>query len=77
IQGDTLKELLLAESKLKDVATIEKFVAFASDLMPLARDGRVSEEAASIRGIIDACDLGVYIPVMRAIERSIIAKLND
>ncbi len=42
--------------------------------MPLARDGRVSEEAASIRGIIDACDLGVYIPVMRAIERSIIAK---
>ena len=39
IQGDTLKELLLAESKLKDTATIEKFVAFASDLMPLARDG--------------------------------------
>jgi len=77
IQGDTLKELLLSESKLNDVATIEKFVAFASDLMPLARDGRVSEEAASIRGIIDACDLGVYIPIMRAIERSIIAKLND
>ncbi|MCP8969508.1 ATP-binding protein [Ectobacillus ponti] len=77
IQGDTLKELLLSESKLKDAAILEKFAQFSSDIIPLARDGRVSEEAASIRGIIDACDLSVFIPVMRAIERSIIAKLSD
>ncbi|GAA3330999.1 hypothetical protein GCM10020331_085760 [Ectobacillus funiculus] len=51
--------------------------SFSNDLVPLARDGRVSEEAASIRGIIDACDLSLYIPVLRAIERSIIAKLSD
>jgi nitric oxide reductase NorQ protein len=77
IQGDTLKELLLSESKQKNIAIIEKFAQFSSDLIPLARDGRISEEAASIRGIIDACDLSVYIPVMRAIERSIIAKMSD
>jgi nitric oxide reductase NorQ protein len=77
IQGDTLKELLLSESKLQNQSIIEKFAQFSSDLIPLAKDGRVSEEAASIRGIIDACDLSMYIPVMRAIERSIIAKLSD
>ncbi len=77
IQGSTLKELLLSESKLKNEAIAEKFAQFSNDLVPLARDGRVSEEAASIRGIIDACDLSLYIPVLRAIERSIIAKLSD
>ncbi|WP_028401079.1 ATP-binding protein [Ectobacillus panaciterrae] len=77
IQGDTLKELLLTESKQTNTAVIGKFAQFSSDLIPLARDGRISEEAASIRGIIDACDLSVYIPVMRAIERSIIAKMSD
>ncbi|MFX3625445.1 MAG: AAA family ATPase [Ectobacillus sp.] len=77
IQGDTLKDLLLSESKQTNMAIIEKFAKFSSDLIPLAQDGRISEEAASIRGIIDACDLSVYIPVMRAIERSIIAKMSD
>ncbi|MFD3448380.1 AAA family ATPase [Microbacteriaceae bacterium 4G12] len=77
IQGDTLRDLLLSESKLQDQTIIERFAQFSSDLIPLAKEGRVSEEAASIRGIIDACDLSVYIPVMRAIERSIIAKLSD
>ncbi|WP_439099674.1 AAA family ATPase [Ectobacillus antri] len=77
IQGDTLKDLLVSESKQTDMHIIEKFTKFSSDLIPLARDGRISEEAASIRGIIDACDLSVYIPVLRAIERSIVAKMSD
>ncbi|UOY94572.1 MoxR family ATPase [Ectobacillus sp. JY-23] len=77
IQGDTLKDLLVSESKQTDLRIIEKFAKFSSDLIPLARDGRISEEAASIRGIIDACDLSVYIPVLRAIERSIVAKMSD
>jgi nitric oxide reductase NorQ protein len=77
IQGDTLKDLLVSESKQTDMHIIEKFAKFSSDLIPLARDGRISEEAASIRGIIDACDLSVYIPVLRAIERSIVAKMSD
>ena len=46
--------------------------------MPLARDGRVSEEAASIRGIIDACDLGVYIFLL-CVQLNVVLsqKLND
>lgn len=39
--------------------------------------GKVSEEAASIRALIDACDLSVYLPPLRAIERAIAAKLDD
>jgi len=77
IEGDTLFELLLSESLQKEKETLKKFAAFSSDLIPLASEGRISEDAASIRGIIDACDLSVHIPILRAIERTIIAKLND
>lgn len=45
--------------------------------MFLVCDGCVSEEVVSICGIIDVCDLGVYIFVMWVIEWSIIVKFND
>ncbi|WP_416829094.1 ATP-binding protein [Ectobacillus polymachus] len=77
IQGETLQELLSTESKQTNSKVLEKFTQFASDLLPLVKDGRISEEAASIRGIIDACDLSTFIPVLRAIERSIVSKMSD
>lgn len=77
INGDSLLQLLKDESKLQDHDLLMKFTNFSSDLIPLASEGRISEDAASIRGIIDACDLSVHIPVLRAIERTIISKLSD
>lgn len=77
IHGEVLLQLLKDESSLKDDELLKKFTSFSSDLIPLASEGRISEDAASIRGILDACDLAVHIPVLRAIERTIIAKLSD
>lgn len=77
IQGESLKSVLTSQSQLKDAALIEKFVNLSSDLIIQVQNGQISEEAASIRALIDTCDLAVYLPPMRAIQRGIIEKLED
>jgi nitric oxide reductase NorQ protein len=77
IQGDALKAVLLAQSILKDEALLDRFVALSADLMTQVQNGYVSEEAASIRALLDACDLAAYLPPLRAIERGIVEKLED
>ena len=39
--------------------------------------GNLSEDAASIRALLDACDLSIYLPPKRAILRSIVDKLEE
>ncbi|HZG61812.1 MAG TPA: MoxR family ATPase [Anoxybacillus sp.] len=77
IQGETLKIVLQTQSKLKDTALIDKFVTLSADLITQVKNGQISEEAASIRALIDTCDLAVYLPPLRAIQRGIIEKLED
>ena len=71
IQGDTLKEML------KDEEVLSKFVQLSSDLIGQAKAGHLSEDAASIRALLDAADLSVYLPAKRAIQRAIADKLED
>ncbi len=77
IQGDTLKTVLTAQTKLTDETLIDKFVTLSADLITQVKNGQISEEAASIRALIDTCDLAVYLPPLRAIQRGIIEKLED
>lgn len=77
IEGDTLKAVIAAQSSLTDPKVVDRFVQLASDLMVQVRNGQVSEEAASIRALLDACDLAVHLPAKRAIRRGIIDKLED
>ena len=77
IQGESLKDVLTSQSQLKDKVLVEKFVTLSSDLITQVQNGQISEEAASIRALIDTCDLAVYMPPMRAIQRGIIEKLED
>jgi nitric oxide reductase NorQ protein len=77
IQGETLRNVLTEQSILKDDKLIDKFVKLSSDLITLVKNGHVSEEAASIRALIDTCDLATYMPPIRAIKRGIIEKLED
>jgi nitric oxide reductase NorQ protein len=77
ISGQTLKSVLMEQSRLEDVKLVEKFISLSSDLLVQVRNGQISEEAASIRALIDACDLAVYLPPLRAIQRGIIDKLED
>lgn len=77
IKGDLLKHVLETQSELKDEKLLSRFVTLSSDLMTQAHNGQVSEEAASIRALLDTCDLSTYIPPLRAIERGIVEKLDD
>ncbi|MDZ5711897.1 ATP-binding protein [Jeotgalibacillus haloalkalitolerans] len=77
IKGDTLKTVLMEQSALKDERIIDQFVELSADLFTQVQNGQVSEEAASIRALLDTCDLSIYMPPKRAIQRGIIDKLED
>ncbi|WP_436197914.1 ATP-binding protein [Geobacillus thermocatenulatus] len=77
VQGETLKSVLLAQTTLTDETLIDRFVALSADLLVQVRNGQIAEEAASVRALLDACDLAAYMPPLRAIERSIVDKLDD
>ena len=77
IQGEELKQVLQGQSKLTDQKLLTTFTNLSADLLTLVHNGQVSEEAASIRALIDTCDLAVFLPPRRAIERGIVDKLED
>lgn len=77
IQGEVLLHVLRDQSQLMDEKLLKKFVTLSSDLIALVRNGQLSEEAASVRALLDTCDLSVYIPPLRAIKRGIMEKLED
>lgn len=77
VQGEALKRILQQQTKLTNETLLNRFVTLSADLIVQVKQGYVSEEAASIRALIDACDLAVYIPPLRAIERAIVEKLED
>ena len=77
IQGDSLKEVLSTQTILADKSLLDKFATLSSDLIAQVQNDHISEEAASIRALIDTCDLAVYMPPLRAVQRGIIEKLDD
>lgn len=77
IQGATLKKILAEQTMLKDDKLLSTFVQLSSDLISQVKIGLISEEAASIRALIDTCDLAVYLPPKRAVLRGIVDKLED
>ncbi len=77
IQGKELQSVLNKQSTLSDRKLLESFTKLSADLLSLVQNGQVSEEAASIRALIDTCDLANYLPPKRAIERGIVEKLED
>lgn len=77
VQGDQLKVLLKNQSKLTDEKLLQSFIQLSADFIRMVKTGQVSEEVASIRGLLDACDLSCYMPPHRAVTRAIIDKLDD
>ncbi|KEZ50412.1 MULTISPECIES: ATP-binding protein [Metabacillus] len=77
IQGEQLKSVLRTQSKLTDEKLLSQFVTLSADLLSQVQNGQISEEAASVRALIDTCDLAVYLPPLRAISRGITEKLED
>ncbi|MDG5470485.1 MoxR family ATPase [Jeotgalibacillus sp. ET6] len=77
IQGETLFNVIQTQSGLKDNSMISQFVQLSEDLLAQVQNGQVAEEAASIRALLDTCDLSVFVPPLRAIQRGIIDKVED
>ncbi|ATN02846.1 ATP-binding protein [Staphylococcus capitis] len=77
IDGDILKTVIKEQSRLQDDKVIEQIIKFNEDLRTMTKQGQISEEAASIRALIDLSDLATVIPIERAIKRTIIDKLED
>lgn len=77
LQGEQLRSLIKSNTELTDETEIDLFVTLSADLIQGVEQGRLSEDAASIRALLDACDLAVYIPHQRAIQRAIIDKLDE
>ena len=77
IDGDILKDVIKQQSQLQDDAIIEQIIKFNEDLRTMSKQGQISEEAASIRALIDLSDLITVMPIERAIQRTIIDKLED
>ena len=77
IEGEQLRQLIQTNTSLTDEATIDLFVTLSTDLISAVSQGKLAEDAASIRALLDACDLSVVIPPERAILRSIVDKLEE
>lgn len=77
LQGEALLELLRENSVLRDEALLNLFVQLSSDLLIHIGLGQLPDEAASIRALLDACDLAAYMPPLRAVQRAIADKLED
>lgn len=77
IEGEQLKSLIKSNTRLQDERMIDLFVSLSADLVQAAFQGKLSEDAASIRAILDACDLSSIIPPQRAVQRAIAAKLDE
>lgn len=77
IEGEQLKHLITTTTELVDEPMIDLFVKLSMDLITAVYQGKLPEEAASIRALLDACDLSTLIPPKRAILRSIVDKLDE
>lgn len=77
LEGDLLKQLIQTNTRLTDETTIDLFVQLSADLINAVYQGKVAEDAASIRALLDACDLSTAIPSQRAVTRAITAKLDE
>ncbi|WP_146817895.1 ATP-binding protein [Alkalibacillus haloalkaliphilus] len=77
IEGQQLRYLIENNTNLEDEQLIKQFIQLSADLIEAAEQGKISEDAASIRALLDACDLATFIPAKRAITRSIADKLED
>ncbi|SIS96300.1 ATP-binding protein [Alicyclobacillus vulcanalis] len=79
VQGDALAELIreaTPSSTLSD-AVVDRFVRLSADLVRASDVGELPPEAASIRALLDACDLCAHMPAMRAVRYAIAGKLSD
>lgn len=77
LTGEQLSRLWDREFPDAEVQLKEFMLNLAEDLMKQVENGLLSEEAASIRSLLDATALSAYMDPVRAINYAIAQKLED
>jgi len=77
LSGDELCKVMQTEYPNASSELIDTMLNIGNDLKKQVINGLLSEEAASIRSLLDAIGLSEHIPVIRAIRYSIAEKLED
>lgn len=77
LTGEPLHALFVREYPYASPSLIKTMLNLAEDTFIQVQNGLLSEEAASIRSLLDATELGQYIDPRRAINYAIAEKLED
>lgn len=77
ISGEELRQLWDERFPTADETLKTVMLQLAEDLKQQVQNGLVSEEAASIRSLLDATELAQYMEPLRAIRYAIAEKLSD
>lgn len=77
LSGEELRKVTKAEYPNTSTELIDTMLNIGNDLKKQVMNGLLSDEAASIRSLLDAIGLAEHIPVKRAVRYAIAEKLDD
>ena len=77
LSGEELRKVMGNEFPNATPELIDTMMNIGNDLKKQVMNGLLSDEAASIRSLLDAISLGEHIPIKRAIRYAIAEKLDD
>lgn len=77
LSGEQLREIIQTLFPEADTALVDTIMNINEDLKKQVLGGLLSEEAASVRSLLDAIALAEHMPVKRAIKYAIAEKLED
>ncbi|HJF32600.1 MAG TPA: AAA family ATPase [Sporosarcina psychrophila] len=77
LTGEQLESVMTDTYPNASKQLIETFLHISNDLKKQVINGLLSDEAASVRSLLDALGLAEHIPVKRAIQYAIAEKLDD
>lgn len=77
ISGEELRKVVEKEHPQASAIHIDTILKIGDDLKKQVRNGLLSDEAASIRSLLDAVVLSEHMPINRAVQYAIAEKLDD
>lgn len=77
LTGEQLKMVITETYPNASARLVETILQIGNDLKKQVMNGLLSDEAASVRSLLDAMALAEHIPVKRAIQYAIAEKLDD
>ncbi len=77
LSGEQLKQIMTDMYPDASAQSIETMLSIGEDLKKQVMNGLLSDEAASVRSLLDAMSLATYIPIKRAVQYAIAEKLDD